>query len=185
MTQKYYCTYKGICGRQVPDSSSCVYTKNCEHKKLHNKETILTNKLAKNIQKYLDTHHARLSSDFPKAAELLVGAERWIEAEHKIDNPFCAVCEESDCQFCETDSGCAMTRIYLEAKRKWSMKVSEIKVTKIEKEVSPTEKKVIYDFGEDIEDYRYLIENWIWSKYSWNRTNMYWPSNKEKAEMLL
>lgn len=66
------------------------------------------------------------------------------------------------------------------------MNVKEIKVAKIEHKVSPCEKKIIYDFGDDIEDYRYLVEDWKCNKYGkWHRVHMYWPHAQSLVEAVL
>ena len=66
------------------------------------------------------------------------------------------------------------------------MSVEEIMVTKIDHAISPNEKKVIYDFGEDIEEYRYLVEDWKKDRYGkWHRQHMYWPHVHTLAELVL
>ena len=54
--------------------------------------------------------------------------------------------------------------------------INDIVVTKFEKIINSNSKKVIYDFGKDLTEYRYLVEDWQKSyNGGWKRVHMEWP----------
>ncbi len=63
---------------------------------------------------------------------------------------------------------------------------STVEVKKTDVKTSNHTKTIIYDFGSDLDEYRFLVEYWVLkgAGYGWQRKTMFWSDEKALEDIL-